>query len=322
MSFQVGAQKFGITRPNLWSDPLEDTNPSLADNSFPDCPSVWSPGVSFRQTTALDTSYIQHNYVSGGWMLEGTFNRSFGSGGPPLLETPYPELCHAQDLPTPNQHLDMNSLNNHVPSTTIPDGLHGQSSDDMGTHCNECDAQFDKKSALKIHAKHTKHAPHLCKCGKRFARLDILDRHIHTFQPITTHPCPYCNKFRGSKAFPRRDHLLQHLRQRHNIETISDTDEFPSFHHTGRDLSCHHEDCPYFRTLSHPGRNPFQERGGVFRNQSELRKHLREVHSESPFECTEPYCSRKGSRGFFRKGDLLRHKKEHHSIAFQPSLMA
>jgi uncharacterized Zn-finger protein len=82
-----------------------------------------------------------------------------------------------------------------------------------------------------------------------------------------------------------------------------------------KSLSCPHEDCPYFRSQDSLVQHPFQDTDPAFRTQSQLTKHLREVHSESPFECTEPYCSRTGGRRFFRKADLLRHQKEHHSLS-------
>ncbi|KAI1354595.1 hypothetical protein F5Y01DRAFT_311794 [Xylaria sp. FL0043] len=34
----------------------------------------------------------------------------------------------------------------------------------------------------------------------------------------TRYPCPVCTKYDGEKAFPRRDHLLQHLKGRHNFD--------------------------------------------------------------------------------------------------------
>jgi hypothetical protein len=206
------------------------------------------------------------------------------------------------------------------PKTSVAgESGHGEISVNSRLCCDECGTPFEKKAALALHAKHTKHAAYICKCGKRCSRLDVLERHIRTFQPTTTHPCPYCNKFRGSKAFTRRDHLLQHWRGHHNIELISDSDKSNSAMGTRprlrKSLSCPHEDCPYSFSQNSQAQHPFQEINPAFRTQSELTKHLREVHSESPFECTEPYCSRNGGRGFFRKGDLLRHQKEHHPVS-------
>jgi len=206
-----------------------------------------------------------------------------------------------------------------TPKTLAGNSFHGQIHGISTICCNECGTAFEKKSALALHAKHTKHAAYICKCGEKCSRLDVLKRHIKTFQPTTTHPCPYCNKFRDSKAFTRRDHLLQHWRGYHNIEPISDSDEFQSTMRTRprmrKELSCPHEDCPYFCSQDPQNQRPFQENDPAFRTRSELTRHLREVHNESPFECTEPYCSRNGGRGFFREGDLLRHQKEHHSMS-------
>lgn len=196
--------------------------------------------------------------------------------------------------------------------------IHGPISSELGIRCDECGAVFYKRSLLLSHAKQAQHAPHICQCGKKCSRLDVLERHIQSFEPKTTHPCPFCNKFRGEKAFARRDHLLQHLRCRHNIEPVSDSDEsqlpMQTRQRTPREFSCPHEDCPYFRSQDSRSHKSLQVRSRAFRSRSELTRHLREVHSESPYGCKEPYCSRTGGRGFFRQADLLRHKKDHHPI--------
>jgi hypothetical protein len=54
------------------------------------------------------------------------------------------------------------------------------------------------------------------------------------------------------------------------------------------------------------GRLPNGKRSGLV-------KHIQRHHKISPYPCAEPECSRNGSRGFFRPGDLKRHKETKHS---------
>ncbi|KAF4614363.1 hypothetical protein G7Y89_g15374 [Cudoniella acicularis] len=189
--------------------------------------------------------------------------------------------------------------------------------DAFATTCHECKASLQTKAALDAHAKAAQHSPYSCKCGKLFSREDVLDRHIHSSQRTKTYPCPHCKKYRGAKAFSRRDHLTQHVRGYHHIEPSSDSENSQNsslLPPTRRQkvLYCPHIGCLYYHNLSPIHRDGPQVLGKKFQTKSELTTHLRHAHDESLFPCTEANCSRVGGRGFFRKRDLLKHLKDFH----------
>jgi hypothetical protein len=202
--------------------------------------------------------------------------------------------------------------------------IHGYYQNTEGISCQECNLQFPTRAALDGHANKTGHAPYRCQCGTIFSRLDVLYRHIQTFQPAIFYPCPHCKKHRGPRAFVRRDHLRQHLRGYHNIESGNESDE-DQFQTPPRKiktiLKCPHETCSYPNAMSPQSDQPLSSgMSRTFQTRSEFTKHLREVHDESLFPCTEFGCTRVSGKGFFRKRDLVNHVKEHHSIAdFQSS---
>ncbi|KAI1484776.1 hypothetical protein F5X96DRAFT_662900 [Biscogniauxia mediterranea] len=57
-------------------------------------------------------------------------------------------------------------------------------------------------------------------CGANFTRPDALRRHIACKSKSVTpqYPCRFCDRHLKDKAFPRRDHLAQHLKVYHRIE--------------------------------------------------------------------------------------------------------
>jgi len=149
--------------------------------------------------------------------------------------------------------------------------------------CNECSWQFPYKGALDSHARQTLHSPYVCYCGAPFSRLYDLDRHIQTFDRKTLYPCPHCSKFSGPNAFARRDHLTQHLRGFHNIESPGSTSpSSPPGKGRGRALSCPHEGCAYHHDASFSN---FLIPKKSFSAKKYFTKHLREVHDESLFPC-------------------------------------
>jgi hypothetical protein len=185
--------------------------------------------------------------------------------------------------------------------------VHGSCYDDLSPSCQACGLAFLTKAAVNQHAKQTQHSPYRCHCGKTFSRIDVLSRHVQTFQSSSRFPCPHCEKFAGIKGFARRDHLIQHLRVYHRIQVhLEGTVKSPTEYTVRRmHLSCPHQDC-----LSHPDTTlPGSQ---IFESQSELTKHMRAVHNECLFPCTETGCSRVGGKGFFRKRDLLEHQRTHH----------
>jgi hypothetical protein len=213
-----------------------------------------------------------------------------------------------------------------VNATGVTDTQHGRFFKGKETDCHECSTSFPTKTGLDNHAKLSQHSPYLCQCGKAFSRNDCLDRHLQTFKATGANksfPCPYCQKYSGSKAFARRDHLNQHLRGFHNIELLSKLDDsHPSAagrRSRKRVLSCPYSDCLYHH-VGRPTSNQSQESMPAFQTQAELTRHIRDMHNESRFPCTEEGCFRVGAKGFFRKRDLLRHRKDCHSS--QPTITA
>jgi hypothetical protein len=186
--------------------------------------------------------------------------------------------------------------------------------------CNECSEHFPHKSALDNHAKQTTHGAYACSCGVTFTRLDVLDRHIQTFNPKTFYPCTYCSKFSGLRAFTRRDHLTQHLRGYHKIENSTESITDPqllleSTRNAKRScLSCPHEDCLYYQEAvdNQTPLSNFQNGNMWFHSQKDCTKHMRDVHDESLYPCDFLGCDRIKGKGFCRKRDLLKHKINYH----------
>ncbi|EUC51009.1 hypothetical protein COCMIDRAFT_62707, partial [Bipolaris oryzae ATCC 44560] len=109
-------------------------------------------------------------------------------------------------------------------------------------------------------------------------------------------PCRYCRKYRGSKGFKRRDHLIQHVRNYHHIGE-NDRDENWSYgRYWCRNLGCAHK----------------AGKDGIFSTSREYIKHMRTIHDESEFPCPQPGCDRVNSKGYFRKADLRTHLRKVH----------
>ncbi|KAH8819389.1 hypothetical protein F5884DRAFT_825944 [Xylogone sp. PMI_703] len=198
----------------------------------------------------------------------------------------------------PDSHMTANNMAfQHAQIFSLPiSPIHGVPGDTQANTCNECGESFLHDNSLADHAKATSHAPYLCHCGAAFSRLDVLMRHIRTFDPATARfPCTYCTRFSGPNAFSRKDHLANHLRNYHKIEDNEDDafravdDSVPSLLTASskkKIFPCCHQACSSsFFHLHNPGTSTFQ-------TQSDLTKHMREVHDESPFPCPVQGCVR------------------------------
>jgi hypothetical protein len=222
-----------------------------------------------------------------------------------------PSATSMTESTAPDLYLDADDSFEGIADTAPP--LHAQIQQQTSNTCQQCNKQSRNKTALDTHARQTQHSPYACICGVTFSRFDVLARHLDKFDPKTFYPCPYCSRFTGSKAFPRQDHLTQHLQNYHNID-VFDTAQNPRPLSTATKSrktiqTCPHEDCTYHLAISAvTSQNPQQS---LFQTQKEFTKHLRTVHNESPFPCTIAGCERIGGKGFFRGRDLLKHQTEH-----------
>jgi hypothetical protein len=76
---------------------------------------------------------------------------------------------------------------------------------------------------------------------------------------------------------------------------------------------CPHVECEhhrYYKGLF----NGYQSdsKDAPFQKQSDVTKHLKEVHNESPFPCDIPGCDRTGGKGYARQKDLKNHRAKQH----------
>ncbi|KAI0424645.1 hypothetical protein F5Y09DRAFT_347517 [Xylaria sp. FL1042] len=205
-----------------------------------------------------------------------------------------------------------NHLNTHSQN-------HHEVWDTLAIACAECNERFEDETQLRKHANDQKHSPYTCSCGVKFARNDVLIRHIKSFtKESAKYPCTLCKRHRGKAAFRRRDHLVQHLQGYHKMEPeeINDISPPASRVQSRQILSCLHLDCAAYRDDSFkalPWKEQFERR--PFQKQSDYNKHMREVHQESAFSCPVGSCDRVGAKGYMREKDLLKHLADKHSEA-------
>lgn len=96
-----------------------------------------------------------------------------------------------------------------------------------GSHplaCIECGEILAYQAQLQAHGKSEQHNPFQCICGTKFARLDVLHRHMDLYgSEMPEHPCNFCKRHRGRRGFKRRDHLVQHLQGYHKFDADEST---------------------------------------------------------------------------------------------------
>ncbi|KAK1597649.1 uncharacterized protein LY79DRAFT_351241 [Colletotrichum navitas] len=196
---------------------------------------------------------------------------------------------------------------------------HGHVQLDHPLTCAECTMKFCSKAKLEGHANEAQHSPFACICGKTFARLDVLNRHLDCLgSDLPKFPCQFCKRHRGKDGFRRRDHLLQHIRGYHKFEAEGKIDcILPS--RRGEHLAppvCSYQSCPKYRDNSFTKLGvEEQQRTKPFASQSEYTKHMKTAHNFTPFPCTMSGCNKTGSKGYVREKDLINHRKKEHPDA-------
>lgn len=200
------------------------------------------------------------------------------------------------------------SPSSHSTPASIPE--HAAVITEAGHVCIECGSVKKTKSDLDFHGTTQRHSPFACTCGRRFSRSDVLTRHLKTknnTQP--QHPCPYCKRHRGKSAFHRRDHLKQHIVEYHKFDN-EESPKDPWMPFVG---VCVEPTCPDYEDISFYCLGyPEQRKKNPFLKHSEYNKHMRDVHSITPFPCAASGCDRVGAKGYLREKDLVKHHRSMH----------
>ncbi|KAL0940672.1 CROL alpha [Colletotrichum truncatum] len=196
---------------------------------------------------------------------------------------------------------------------------HGRVETEHPFACVECMESFPYKAGLERHANEAQHSPFACVCGKKFARLDVLNRHLDSLgNDMPKYPCQFCKRHRGNNGFRRRDHLLQHIRGYHKFEAEEKIgDILPS----RRGKYQVPPVCPHPRCSSHQDESfkhmseEEQNRNKPFNTQAEYTKHMKTVHDFTPYPCTVAGCNKTGAKGYAREKDLINHRNKEHPDA-------
>ncbi|KAF0328140.1 amp-binding enzyme protein [Colletotrichum asianum] len=185
--------------------------------------------------------------------------------------------------------------------------------------CAECKEVFNSKAKLQQHANEAQHSPFACVCGRKFARLDVLNRHLDSLgNEMPKYPCSFCKKHRGNNGFKRRDHLVQHIRGYHKFEAEEKLgDILPSRRGKyGIPPVCPYPGCEFHRGDFFKDLSAEEQRSTKpFSTQAEYTKHMKEAHDFTPFPCNVAGCIKTGKKGYSREKDLINHRKKEHSEA-------
>ncbi|KAI0133330.1 hypothetical protein F4776DRAFT_671343 [Hypoxylon sp. NC0597] len=157
--------------------------------------------------------------------------------------------------------------------------------------CIECLCSFRNTNQLNGHAKETLHKSYGCTCGAKFSRLDALTRHVSAHSgDFPQHPCEYCTRHQGINGFHRHDHLIQHLKEYHKIDT--------------------EDKLPKLRTKASPA--PVAAAATITMGESATPQ-----AQIPPFPCTFFGCIKGGANGYLRQVDLLEHQNMMHPFVPQ-----
>lgn len=190
---------------------------------------------------------------------------------------------------------------------TVPElEAHQQRNHSNRFSCDQCLHSFRAIAEVEGHAWRTRHLSFACKqdgCESKFSQWVSYRRHLRKHQDDAKRfPCKYCRKYRGKNGFTRRDHLTQHIRNYHHIQS----DE------TTRALEYNRRFCPRdecSESMPRPARWDAQPK---FASSAAWMKHMRTVHEASEYSCPQPGCDRIGGMGYFRGADLSTHLRKAH----------
>ncbi|KAI0130647.1 hypothetical protein F4814DRAFT_138469 [Daldinia grandis] len=188
--------------------------------------------------------------------------------------------------------------------------------------CIECNTSFPRQAALNDHTFISQHNPCACSCGKSFSRSDALNRHCNSFRKADcSYPCKFCKHHRDRQGFRRRDHLVQHLGGYHKFDQEKIDRNCPEPKRRLGSPWCYQIlVCPYAGCEHYRGElKAFAWSRTItnipFTNELGYRKHLKDVHGDTPFHCHVAGCDRVGRRGYIRERDLIKHLTSQHPDA-------
>ncbi|THV52261.1 hypothetical protein BGAL_0084g00210 [Botrytis galanthina] len=171
--------------------------------------------------------------------------------------------------------------------------------------CHQCGSVFQNTERLDRHAYSSGHFAYVCRypdCESTAGRFSDLIRHqaCHK-EDVPRHPCPHCSTYRGNNGFKRKDHLRQHIRNYHKIESNYIGPIYSS------PFRCKHGNCWGFGTMYRQD----------LRSLDDLTQHMLVEHNSSAFICDEASCDRVGLNGFDTKKLFQDHIKKEHPSPFQ-----
>lgn len=270
---------------------------SVAGSNFP----AQSTGFEAPSGTTFDTSAGYHSRPANAEEILSPI--TLGTIGPDQLPGDNIYLPQTQAV-RPDE-----TFNSEM-SPSNPDE-HGSVQSAQPNTCKECEESFETPGLLSDHVWRELHAPFMCKCGKRFTRGDVLNRHVMTNRPESQkYACPYCKSCPGGKSFKRKDHLIQHIRGYHHIFTEGYRQNYSHVY------LCPHSDCLQYREPDFSDL-PWetQRENKPFSRSKEFTQHIRTVHDDAPYPCDVRGCLRVRGKGYIKKMDLIKHRKREHPEA-------
>ncbi|KAI1358506.1 hypothetical protein F5Y08DRAFT_321672 [Xylaria arbuscula] len=191
----------------------------------------------------------------------------------------------------------------------------------------DCTFTCSSESALREHT-NSLHAgqhrvlsrspPFKCHCGKQFARLYTLERHVQSAAKgiVPDYPCPECVAYQGNNGFKRKDHIIQHFRFFHKYDDDQLRGLFPVPFYMGHRTIvqiCHFETCEYYRGLEFADMSTEQQKQNrPFNKLSEYTMHMKQEHNWSPYPCQVHGCDKVDGKGYFSTSTLGKHYEQKH----------